>query len=281
MPSRRNFLKTAGLGIIVAGIPPVLDLGGAHREDKSTLFPVGIAGFTFAKFNIAQSIAMMTRVNVHAISLKDFHLPLNSTPEKIAEVLGQFKSAGITVYGVGVIYMKTKEQVDNAFEYARKVGVDLIIGVPDYDLLDYAEQKTKEYNIRLAIHNHGPEDKLYPGPGEVYDRIRSRDHRMGLCMDIGHAMRAGVKPSEAALKYGDRLLDLHIKDVNGIGKGDHAIETGRGIIDFPEFVKSLQKIKYKGHCSIEYEKDMGDPLPGIAESVGYFRGVMAAISERV
>lgn len=278
MTSRRTFLKTAGVGAFAAGVHPLLPFG-AVKTDQNTLFRMGIAGFTFAKFNIVESIAMMQRVNVHAISLKDFHLPLNSSPEKIHEVLNQFGSAGITVYAVGVIYMKTKEQADNAFDYAKKTGVKLIIGVPTYDLLDYAEQKVKEYDIRLAIHNHGPEDQLYPGPGEVYERIRHRDQRMGLCMDIGHAMRAGENPVEAAVKYGDRLYDLHIKDVSGTGKGPHAIEVGRGIIDFPAFVRSLRKIKYGGHCSIEFEKDMGDPLPGIAESVGYFKGVMKAVEE--
>jgi len=152
----------------------------------------------------------------------------------------------------------------------------MIVGAPSYDMLDYAEEKVKEYNIKLAIHNHGPEDKLYPGPGDVWNRIKDRDARMGLCIDIGHATRAGVVVEKAVKEYKSRLFDLHIKDVSAADKDGKAIEIGRGVINFPELVESLRKIKFTGVCSIEYEKDMNDPFMGIAESVGYFKGVVAA-----
>lgn len=248
-----------------------------HAEAASNEpLPVGIAGYTFAKFDLDKSIAMMKRLGVHYLSLKEIHLPLNSSQETIDAAMAKFKAADINVYTVGVIYMKTKEAVDQAFAYAKKCGVTMIVGVPGYDLIDYAEQKVKETNIRLAIHNHGPEDALYPGPKDVYDRIKNRDPRMGLCIDIGHATRAGATADKAVKDFKDRLFDLHIKDVSIAAKDGKAIEIGRGVINFPALVKSLRKIGYKGVCSIEYEKDMNDPLPGIAESIGYFKGVMAA-----
>jgi sugar phosphate isomerase/epimerase len=275
MASRRKFIRNTALGLTGATIFPSINRAGslfAEKENTSAL-PVGIAGYTFLHFDIPQSIQMMQRVDVHFMSIKDFHLPLNSSQEKIDEVKKQFQDGGITIYGVGVIYMKTKEAVDQAFDYAKKVGVPIIIGVPDYDLIDYSEQKVKEYNIKLAIHNHGPEDKLYPSPKEAYERIKNRDSRMGLCLDIGHAMRAGVEPAKAVKEYGKRIFDLHIKDVTKAEKDGQAIEAGRGIINFPALVKALRKVNYPGYCSIEFEKDMKDPLPGIAESVGYFKGV--------
>jgi sugar phosphate isomerase/epimerase len=248
-----------------------------HAEAASNEpLPVGIAGYTFAKFDLDKSIAMMKRLGVHYLSLKEIHLPLNSSQETIDAAMAKFKAVDINVYTVGVIYMKTKEAVDQAFAYAKKCGVTMIVGVPGYDLIDYAEQKVKETNIRLAIHNHGPEDALYPGPKDVYDRIKNRDPRMGLCIDIGHATRAGATADKAVKDFKDRLFDLHIKDVSIAAKDGKAIEIGRGVINFPALVKSLRKIGYKGVCSIEYEKDMNDPLPGIAESIGYFKGVMAA-----
>src|SRR5690606_3762142 len=145
----------------------------------------------FRDFDIPESIKMMQEMDVRNLSVKDFHLPLDSTPEKINQVMQLYKDGGINVYAVGVIYMRNKEQVDQAFSYAKQVGVPLIVGVPVYDLLDYTEQKVKEYNIKIAIHNHGPQDKLYPGPKEAYEKIKHRDKRMGLCLDIGHAIRAG------------------------------------------------------------------------------------------
>jgi inosose dehydratase len=277
--SRRDFIQKTALGVAgTVGIPFLANAAGSETDGFKAEpgLPVGIAGFTFAKFDVESSIAMMKRLDIHYISLKDFHLPLNSSEEKIKAVLSQFRAANIQVYTVGVIYMKTQEAVDQAFDYAKKVGVDMIVGVPNYDLLDYVEQKVKSTNIRIAIHNHGPEDLLYPGPKEVLDRIQNRDIRMGLCLDIGHAKRAGADLEKAIKEYRDRLFDLHIKDVTGVGKDAKAIEIGRGIIDFPAVVKTLYKIKYKGICSIEYEKDMTDPLPGIAESTGFFKGVMVS-----
>ena len=249
-----------------------------HSVKKESRFRVGIAGYTFVKFELDQAIAMMKRLNLTYLSLKDKHLPLNSTDEKIRSVVNQCTEGNIKIYTVGVIYMKTKQSVDEAFEYARKVCVDMIVGVPNYDLLDYAEEKVKAMNIKLAIHNHGPEDALYPSPQNVYDRIKNKDLRMGLCMDIGHAVRAGADVVKSIKEYKDRLFDMHIKDVTGAYKDAKAIEIGRGVIDFPALVKTLDKINYKGICSIEFEKDMTDPLPGLAESVGYLKGAMVSVS---
>jgi inosose dehydratase len=279
MSSRRNFIQNTALSLAGSAAIPLLGRSAVRVAGDTAAdgFPlaVGIAGYTFAKFDVDQSIAMMKRIGVQNLSVKDIHLPLNSSDEKINTVIGKFRAAGINVYTVGVVYMRTKETVDLAFSYAKKVGVNMIVGVPNYDLIDHAEAQVKAYDIKLAIHNHGPEDALYPGPKDVYDRIKNRDPRMGLCIDIGHAMRAGAPPEKAIREFKDRLFDLHIKDVSIAAKDGKAIEIGRGVIDFPAVVESLRKIKFQGICSIEYEKDMADPLAGIAESIGYFKGVVA------
>ena len=281
MSSRRQFLQKSVLGLAGSVVVPLLGKSSEYEALITTTaiaqddLLVGVAGYTFAKFDLDKSITMMKRIGVFNLSVKEIHLPLNSSQETINTAMAKFKEAGINVYTVGVIYMKTKEAVDQAFAYAKKVGVPMIVGVPSYDVLDYAEEKVKEYNIKLAIHNHGPKDPLYPGPKDVYNRIKEKDARMGLCIDIGHATRAGVTADKAVKDFKDRLFDLHIKDVTMAAEEGKAVEMGRGVIDFPAFVKALRKINYKGVCSIEYEKDMGDPLPGIAESIGFFKGVVA------
>jgi sugar phosphate isomerase/epimerase len=275
MSNRRKFIQNALLGATGAALLPMT--AGASNlvsPKESNPLNIGIAGYTFAKFSIDQSIAMMKRIGVTNLSLKDIHLPVNSTDAQISAALTKFKEGGINIYTVGVIYMKTKEAVDAAFAYAKKVGVTMIVGVSSYDLIEYSEQKVKEYDIKLAIHNHGPEDALYPAPSDVYNRIKNLDARMGMCIDIGHSLRAGTLPEKAIKLYKDRLFDIHIKDINAAAKDGKAIEIGRGVINFNEVIESLKKIKYAGYCSIEFEKDMTDPLPGIAESIGYFKGVM-------
>ena len=152
-----------------------------------------------------------------------------------------------------------------------------IIGVPKHELLALVNKKVQEYDIKVAIHNHGPGDKVYPTPRSAYERITELDKRVGLCIDIGHTQRAGEDPSEAAEKFADRLLDVHIKDVSASTVEGKTVEMGRGVIDIPRFVKTLLKINYADVVSFEYEKDEQDPLPGVAESVGYVRGVLATI----
>jgi inosose dehydratase len=273
MKSRRNFLRASALTLAAPLALPLTSTASAFSPSASKLLNLGLAGYTFAQFKYDQAVTMMQRVNVKNLSLKEMHLPLNSSPEVISEFVTKSKAAGINIYAVGVVYMKDKAEVDRAFDYARNVGVNLIVGVPEYDLLKYTEDKVKSTGIRMAIHNHGPEDKRYPSPKDVYDRIKDMDSKMGLCIDIGHSLRAGTDPAKAIQQYKSRLFDLHIKDIASTAKDAKGIEFGRGVIDFPEVIKALRKINFTGMCSIEYEKDMKDPMPGLAESIGYFNAV--------
>lgn len=279
MKSRRQFLKLSGAGLLATGIAPVYTPASVPVPPKKftskDAFEVGMAGFTFAQLSLDKMIEIMKRVGVTNLSLKEMHLSLNSTREKIEETIGKLKSAGINVYTVGVIYMRTKESVDQAFEYAKMAGVKMIVGAPNTELLPYVEQKIKEYDFRLAIHNHGPDNPLYPNATDIWNHIKDLDPRIGICIDIGHTTRDGQNPSVDILKYKDRIYDIHIKDVDKPSKEGKTLEMGRGVIDIPGFVATLRKIKYSGKCSLEFEKDMKDPAAGIAESIGYFKGVMA------
>ena len=130
----------------------------------------------------------------------------------------------------------------------------------------------------VAIHNHGPDNPLFPTPQSAYERIASMDRRMGLCMDVGHTQRSGVDPSASAEKSFDRLLDIHIKDASEATAKGTTVEIGRGVIDIPKLIKTLKRLGYRGTLALEYEKDAKDPLPGSAESIGYLRGVIAALA---
>jgi len=167
--------------------------------------------------------------------------------------------------------------VSDAFDYAKAAGMKVIVGVPQPELLPLVNEKVRQYDIKVAIHNHGPTDKVYPTPDIAYEKIKDLDKRIGLCNDIGHTMRAGIDPAVSARKYADRLLDVHIKDVSEATANGHAVEVGRGVIDIPRLLKTLINIEYDGIVSFEYEKDAKDPLAGLAESVGYVKGALAAI----
>ena len=279
--SRRDFLKLAGTGIMAAGTntlyasAPLPISAGVADEKHNDLFGVGLAGYTFAQVSADRAIEIMKRIGIDTMSLKDIHLPLNSPKDVIVSTVGKFRDAGINIYAVGVVYMKSPEAVDQAFEYAKTAGVSLMVCAPNYELLPQVERKAIEYDIRVAIHNHGPDNPLFPNATDIWNHIKDMDPRMGICLDIGHTTRDGEDPCVDAKRYRSRLFDVHIKDVSSADKKGSTIEMGRGIIDIPRFVATLRKIKYSGMCSLEFEKDMKDPLAGIAESIGYFKGVMA------
>jgi sugar phosphate isomerase/epimerase len=239
-------------------------------------FKIGMAGFTFAKFDLEKTLETMQKVNVQYLCIKDFHLPLSSNEEQIAAFHAKLKQKNVTGYAVGPIYMKSEAEIDRAFEYAKKVGVKLIIGVPNYELLPYVDKKVKEFGYNFAIHLHGPDIKTYPDAEDVWNHVKDLDPRIGMCLDIGHDTRNGKDPVADLKKYQARVFDIHIKDVTGSTKLGYSLEMGRGIIDITSFVKMLRKVGYTGVCSLENEINMTDPFLSIAESIGYFRGVIRA-----
>jgi sugar phosphate isomerase/epimerase len=239
-------------------------------------FKLGMAGYSFLKFDLDKTLETMKRVNVHYLCIKDFHLPLNSTDEQIAAFHKKLADAGVTGYAVGPLYMRSEKEIDQAFEYAKRAGVKLIVGVPNYELLPYVDKKVKEYDFHYAIHLHGPDIKIYPDAEDVWNHVKNLDPRIGMCLDIGHDQRNGKDPVADLKKYQSRVFDIHIKDVTGNTKNGYSLEVGRGVIDFPAFIKMLRKVNYTGVCSLENEIHMDDPFMSIAESIGYFRGMIDA-----
>jgi len=284
MPTRRHFLQWAGVGAAASlaarrsfAQAPAPAEPQAARPHKSPALELGMASYTLREFSLDQALAMTKRVGLKHICLKDCHLAMNSTPEQLAEAAAKVKAAGLDLYGCGVVYMNKAPAVDQAFEYAKAAGMKIIVGVPAYDLLPLVNEKVQKYDIRVAIHNHGPTDKVYPTPDVAYEKIKNLDRRIGLCIDIGHTARSGVDSSRAAEQFADRLLDIHIKDASAANAQGKTVEIGRGVIDIPQFLRTLERIRYAGIVSFEYEKDGKDPLPGLAESVGYVNGVLAVI----
>jgi len=245
---------------------------------KDVQFTFGIASYTFRQFSLEEVIEMTKILRINKLCLKSMHLPLELSGPEIQAEVAKIAAAGLSLYGGGVIYMKTKAEVDQAFDYAKHAGMKVIVGVPAHDLLGYCNQKVKEYDIQVAIHNHGPGDDLYPTPGSVYEKVKELDPRMGLCVDIGHTLRIGEDPIKETATYFDRVLDIHIKDEDRADPEGKTCEIGQGVIDIPGFLKMLLKKGYTKVVSFEYEKDGENPLPGLAESVGYVRGVLKMLN---
>ena len=289
--TRRQLLQAAGIGAAVslAGASSSMGQvrpapsrsrvrGSAKLKAGKPQFELGLASYTLRKLGLDDTLAITKRLGLKYICFKSFHLPLDSSAEHIKQVVEKVEAAGLKLYGGGVIGMKNAEQIEHAFEYAKAAGMKVIVAAPVPDMLGLIDKKVKQYDdIKVAIHNHGPGDKYFPIPSAAYKQIKNLDERIGICHDIGHTQRMGVDPSTETKKCADRIFDVHIKDVSAADAKGHGVEIGQGVIDIPKFLKTLLKIKYSGIVSFEYEKDADDPLAGLAESVGYVRGVLAAI----
>ena len=282
--TRRQFLKASTVGL--TGTLIFSDLNKLNAQSSKSIpdnspegekLRLGIASYTFRRFGLEDTIKMTQQLGIKRISLKSYHMPLESTEKEIKDAALKVRNAGITLYGAGVIYMTDASEVNRAFEYAKTAELEVIIGAPEPPLLELVENKIKEYDIKVAIHNHGPGDQRYPTLKSAYDRIKEMDRRIGLCVDVGHVARYGNNPENEMAKYSDRILDVHMKDVDGATEQGKTIEIGRGIINIPKVLETLIKINYKGTVAFEYEKDEQNPLPGLAESVGYVRGVLDMI----
>ncbi|MBC7363079.1 MAG: sugar phosphate isomerase/epimerase [Candidatus Aminicenantes bacterium] len=285
--SRRHFIK-AGMASSLTNLMGKLAISANKKKigqrerpaeipEKHLSFSLGLASYTFRAFSLEQTITMTKRLGLEKICLKDVHLPLTASEQEIKKAAEKIRTAGLNLYACGVVYLERPEEVERVFTYARIAGLSIIVSSPRPELLPLLEKKVKQTDISLAIHNHGPGDKYYPTPADAYEKIKRFDQRIGLCLDIGHAARAGINPSEAAQKFSDRLLDVHLKDVSSASPEGHTVEMGRGVINLAEFLQMIVRLNYHGSLSFEYEKDEKDPLPGLAESVGYVRGLLAGL----
>lgn len=280
--NRRLFLQTSlmgSTGLAAFALPGTLGAAvtkPARVPDDG--LKLGLASYTVRKFNLDQAIAMTKEAGVRYICLKDMHLPLKSTTAERQEAHQKIEAAGLTLLGGGVIYMKNNEaEIRGYFEYAKDAGMPTIVSSPDPDALDTVEKLAKQYDIRIAIHNHGPTDKKYPSPLDVLKLIKDRDAHMGICIDVGHTVRIDQDPVPIIEECASRLYDFHMKDVTEATPKGKAIAVGRGVIDIPAVLRTLLKIKYPYHLALEYEDKADAPLPGMCESFGYLRGVLACL----
>jgi len=246
---------------------------------------LGIASYSFRNFSREQAIQMTKELGTPYLNIKDFHLKLDSTTEQIAAAKKEFADAGIVLVGCGNVTFAKDDEADirSKFEYAKAAGFPLIVCAPTPEILPKMEKYVKEYDIKIAIHNHGPEDKHFPTPQSVLAAVKNMDPRCGLCMDIGHTARTGADIVESVAEAGPRLLDMHTKDLadptNKDWKAarDSQVAVGEGKLPIGRLFEELTKIGYKGSVNLEYEINGDNPVPGMKISFAYMRGVLTGL----
>ena len=284
--SRRDFIRSTTLAA-AALAAPVGSSVSLHASPKTTptaneAAPIrlGLASYTFRNFTRAQLIGFMKQLNVFALNAKDVkdHLPMDAQLE--AAALADYAAAGISLHAAGAIYFPKDEDADirSKFEYCKRAGINVIVaGDPALETLPRLEKFVNQYDIRIAIHNHGPEDKLWPSPLDVLKAVKNMDPRMGCCIDVGHAVRAGTDVVQAIRAAGPRLFNVHMKDLTDFHDKESQVAVGEGIMPVRKMFEALVALNYKGFVDLEYEIHPGDPMPGVIASFAYMRGVLAGM----
>jgi sugar phosphate isomerase/epimerase len=279
--SRRNFVRSGALAAAAYATSNALPAAAqAAPNDESLPLHLGLASYTFRNFDRAQLIGFMKQLNVLALNAKDVkdHLPMD--PAEEAKALDDYHAAGIQLHAAGAIYFPKDEDADirSKFEYCKRAGISVIVaGDPTLATLPRIEKFVKEYDIRFAIHNHGPEDKLWHSPLDVLKAVDSMDPRMGCCIDVGHTARTGIDVVEAIKQVGPRLFNMHMKDLTDFQSKESQVAVGDGKMPVRQIFATLIAMKYKGFLDLEYEVHGDDPMPGVISSFAYMRGVLAGM----
>jgi len=280
--SRRTFVRSGALvaAAFAASNEVFAAAAGCPSAHEGSPIRLGLATYTFRNFSRAHMIGFLKQLNVLELNAKDVkdHLPADVQEEAAAQA--DFAAASIKLHAAGTIYFQKDEDADiqSKFEYCKRAAIGVIVaGDPAPETLPRIEKFVKEYNIRFAIHNHGPEDKLWHSPLDVLMAVKGMDPRMGCCIDVGHTARAGTDVVQAIHAAGPRLFNVHMKDLTNFQSKDSQVPVGDGIMPVKRIFEALSAIKYKGFVDLEYEIHPDDPMPGAIGSFAYMGGVLAGL----
>jgi sugar phosphate isomerase/epimerase len=280
--SRRNFVCSGAM--VAAAFAASSDiLAGVHEKlsaDEAASIRLGLASYTFRNFSRTQMIAFLKQLKVFELNAKDVKDHLPAVAQEEAAAIADYAAAGIKLHAAGTIYFEKNEDADirAKFEYCKRAGIGVIVaGDPAVETLPRIEKFVKEYDIRFAIHNHGPEDKLWHSPLDVLKAVSGMDPRMGCCIDVGHTVRAGTDVVQAIREAGPKLHNVHMKDLTDFQSKESQVAVGDGIMPVRKMFEALLAIKYRGFVDLEYEIHPEDPMPGVISSFAYMRGVLAGL----
>ena len=277
--NRRDLFRSSAALAAASVLPKA---GFAQNRPSEQLKPspvrLGIASYTFRQFDSAHLIDFMHQLKTPLLNLKDMHLKMGPSAEVKAQA-DAYRATGFTLTAAGTITFNvdTDEDVRPKFEYLKAAGIPIAVCAPTHEVLPRLDKFVKEYNVKLAIHNHGPEDKNFPSPLDVLKAVKNLDSRIGCCVDVGHCMRAGTDPVEGIKAAGSRLYDIHMKDLAEHNVKESQVAVGEGIMPVRAIFQQLIEMKYPGNVDLEYEINEKDPMPGVVESFSYMRGVLAGM----
>ncbi|HVC93022.1 MAG TPA: sugar phosphate isomerase/epimerase family protein [Pirellulales bacterium] len=262
--SRRSFLRTAAG---TAGCALVGRTRSASAEDKPGGFLLGIQSYSLRHYDVAKALQHVHEFGLHGVEFFGGHFSHESSPEQIDAMKRRCAELDIKILGHGVNgFGKDHDANRKFFEFARRAGIRNLSADPSEDAFDSLDKLVAEYDIRIAIHNHGPGAR-YDKIADVLGAVKGRHKNIGACADLGHYIRSGEDPVKAITLLEGRLFGIHLKDFAEPRGDAPGVILGKGQLDVEEVFKALKKVKFPadGCLSLEYEEHPEDPLADIRE----------------
>jgi inosose dehydratase len=283
--ARREFLRAAGITAMAALTPGALALAAPPGEERKKAawtdepkgpyapFRMAIQSYSLRKLTFEKAVEAVFDLKLRFIELYPGHLPHDLPEPQLQEKRKLLRHNMVAQIGYGVVdFTKDHEKNRQFFDYAKKVNLYSISANPAPDSFDSLDKLVEEYKIAVAIHNHGPEDDRHRTPEMIEKAIKDHHKLIGLCVDTGHFMRAGVDPLAVVKHFKDRIYEVHLKDVKSSNKSFTVL--GEGDLKTVDLLRELKANGFKGGLALEYEEDEDAPIPPIKKC-------LAAVEEAV
>jgi len=273
---RRDFLRLAGAAAMAAAgahLLPAAEAPGSAPHWAADIKPayapfrMTIQSYSLRKMPFEAAVeAVFFDLKCNAVELWPEHFPMG-LPEadfrrrlKTMRQNNKMRRMGWGVAEFGKDHGKNEE----VFEFAKKLGIYAILAYPEAESFESLGKLVAKYDMRVAIHNHGPNDKRYGTPDLIAKALEGvADKRIGLCIDTGHFLLAGVNPVDVAMKFKDRIHSVHLKDIKDEGGKKEECILGKGSLDLVGFLKVLKEAKFPGGLALEYELEPDNPVPSM------------------
>lgn len=267
--SRRHLLKAGAAGVAACAI----GLPRRARADAQESFVLGIQSYSLRGFPVDKALVDTQELGLHAVEFFGGHYPLDSDQEHIDRMNAMLRRRNIKVMAHGVNGFGADDAANRrVFEFAKKAGIRNLSADPSPEAFDSLDKLVQEFDIRIAIHNHGPGAR-YNKVDDVLKAIQGRHKLIGACADLGHYIRSGEDPVEAIRKLQGRLYGIHLKDFDAPKGNAKGVILGKGHLNVLEVFKALKKVEFPsdGALSIEYEEHADNPLADLRECVAIAR----------
>ena len=281
--SRRRFLAlsaAAAAGATLFDVPRVLQAAGLNlADDPWGGFPLGAQSYSLREFNTVECVRHIQGMGLHFVEFFAKHLDPAASDEQIAETQKLLKDADIKISGHGVHgFSKDHEANLRLFQFAKKIGVKVITADPTPDSFDSLERLVADFDVRIAIHNHGPGHR-YDKIADVAKAVEGRHKSIGACVDTGHFLRSGEDPVKAVRELGPRVFAAHIKDDVELGRGSKNVVIGKGKLDVVGLFKALKEVKFPadGSLSLEYEANPANPIDDMKACLAVAKEAIAKV----